>query len=107
MDSGAKCARKISRSDRRFHTTSTRCKNKGILEHGGELYCRLHHPPTMEERRNLKYTAWKEKYDEKNDESRFKEICAEVGLEFLKQGNSPGNSLSEKDVALIKRKLNL
>lgn len=39
-----------------------RCKNTGVLEFGGDHYCKMHHPPTVQEKKRKQAAAFDAKF---------------------------------------------
>lgn len=43
-----------------------RCYSTGTLEHDGKMWCKLHHPPTLEIKAKARHDRWADEYEARN-----------------------------------------
>jgi hypothetical protein len=74
MSEKVKCA--ATKYSRMWAAQRPFCKNAGTLEHDGQVWCKLHHPPTEEERRAKRHKALTEAWERQKEESEARQAEA-------------------------------
>lgn len=61
-----------------------RCQHNGSLEHDGKMWCKTHHPPTVEAKEKAKSAKWEAEYQARKENDRRQAIERELGKMALK-----------------------
>ena len=59
------------------------CSRKGVIEHEGDMWCKAHHPPTVDEKRRASQTKFEAEYKARRDRKNAEYKMARFGPKFI------------------------
>jgi hypothetical protein len=80
------CAGQTRKGERYFRTLVS-CQNEGTLEHNGQMWCKVHHRPTLDAKQKAKTEALKEKWHaelRQRKAERMRAALAERALDWMR-----------------------
>lgn len=85
---------------------SSACMNNGKHEHDGKWWCRMHHPPTVQARREESRRKWSEKFRVQQDgwvrseALKKKQAAALSAIEQIAAGHNDPRALAQEVLAM-------